>query len=73
MYISHFHLKNWKNFKDVEATLGNRIFLIGPNASGKANFLDAFRFLRDIANDGLEEAVNDMRSGVSSIRCLAAT
>ena len=25
------------------------MFLVGPNASGKSNFLDAIRFLRDVA------------------------
>ncbi len=72
MYISHIKLRNWKNFKDAEAALGLRVFLIGPNASGKSNLLDALRFLRDVANDGLEKAVN-IRGGVSAIRCLAAT
>jgi len=57
----------------LEAHLGHRIFLIGPNASGKSNLLDAFRFLKDLANDGLRKAVEDERGGVSAIRCLAAT
>jgi len=73
MYISSISLKNWKNFKEIESSLGLRVFLIGPNASGKSNLLDAFRFLRDLANDGLEKAVGDVRGGVSAIRCLAAT
>ena len=51
----------------------NRIFLAGPNACGKSNFLDAFRFLRDITKrgGGLQQAVQD-RGGVSRIRCLSA-
>jgi predicted ATP-dependent endonuclease of OLD family len=40
MYISHIKVRNWKNFKDAEAPLGMRVFLIGPNASGKSNLLD---------------------------------
>jgi len=49
------------------------MFLVGPNASGKSNLLDAFRFLRDIAKPGggLQKAVRD-RGGVSGLRCLAA-
>ena len=73
MYISRIKLRNWKNFKNVETTLGMRVFLIGPNASGKSNLLDAFRFLRDVATVGLRSAVDDLRGGVSAIRCLAAT
>lgn len=74
MMITHLKLTNWKNFKTVDVDLGKRVFLVGPNASGKSNFLDALRFLRDIAmpsGGGLQQAIGD-RGGVSSIRCLAA-
>ncbi len=66
-------LSNWKNFQDVEVELQNRMFLVGPNASGKSNFLDAFRFLRDLASTGggLAEAIG-RRGGVTTIRSLAA-
>jgi predicted ATPase len=73
MQISRIKLRNWKNFKELEAHLGNRVFLIGPNASGKSNLLDVFRFLKELANDGLRKAVEDERGGVSAIRCLVAT
>jgi len=71
MYVSRIELQNWKNFKSTEANLSRRSFFIGPNASGKSNLLDAFRFLRDLAQNGLAQAVDD-RGGVSSLRCLAA-
>jgi predicted ATPase len=73
MIISRIKLKNWKNFKEVEVPLKSRVFLVGPNASGKSNLLDVFRFLRDIAKPGggLQNAVLD-RGGISKIRCLAA-
>jgi len=53
--------------------LQNRAFLVGPNASGKSNFLDAFRFLRDVvtSGSGFQKAVRD-RGGVSRVRNLAA-
>src|SRR5438105_6220689 len=49
------------------------MFLVGPNASGKSNLLDVFRFLRDLVRGGggLEKAVAD-RGGVSRLRSLAA-
>lgn len=72
MYISHLVLRNWKNFRDVDTPLRPRTFVIGPNASGKSNLLDAFRFLRDLSKNGLRAAVEDVRGGVSSIRCLSA-
>lgn len=66
-------LENWRNFVNVEVDLQRRAFLIGPNASGKSNLLDAFRFLYDIAivGGGFQEAVR-RRGGVSGIRALAA-
>jgi predicted ATPase len=66
-------LLNWKNFARAEIAVQDRVFLVGPNASGKSNFLDAFRFLRDLAlsGGGFQEAVS-RRGGVSAIRCLAA-
>ena len=68
------------NFRSVEiGPLGDRSFLIGPNASGKSNLLDAVRFLRDVAlpagakpsGGGLQKAVND-RGGPAKLRCLNA-
>ena len=59
MYISNIKLKNWRNFREVDVDLQTRVFIIGSNASGKSNLLDAFRFLRDIVRlgGGLQEAV----------------
>ena len=66
-------LKNWKNFANVDVAIQNRAFLVGPNASGKSNFLDVFRFLRDLASSGggFQESIG-RRGGVTAIRCLAA-
>ncbi len=71
--IRKLRLRNWKNFADVEVEIGDRVFLVGPNASGKSNFLDVFRFLCDLASSsgGFQEAVG-RRGGVSALRCLAA-
>ena len=73
MQFKHIALSNWMNFTSVDVSLSLRMFLIGPNASGKSNLLDVFRFLRDIARPGggFQKAVAD-RGGVSSLRCLAA-
>ena len=71
--FSRLRLRNWKNFSAADVSIRDRMFLVGPNASGKSNFLDAFRFLRDLASPGggLQEAVR-LRGGVKAIRCLAA-
>jgi Predicted ATPase len=73
MIISHIALKNWRNFQSVNVDLRDRVFLVGPNACGKSNFLDSLRFLRDLAKagGGLQKAAID-RGGVSKIRSLYA-
>ena len=48
-----YELKNWRNFQRASADLRERMFLVGPNASGKSNFLDAFKFLRDLTQPGV--------------------
>lgn len=73
MKFTRLKLKNWRNFTRVNLELGDRLFITGPNASGKSNLLDAFRFLRDIAKTGggLQEAAA-LRGGLTKLRCLAA-
>lgn len=74
MIVTRLILKNWRNFRKVDVPLRERQFIVGPNASGKSNLLDACRFLRDIAKSeggGLQAAVK-RRQGVSKLRCLAA-
>jgi predicted ATPase len=74
MMISRLQLKNWRNFKKVDVQLRERVFVIGPNASGKSNLLDVLRFLRDIAKPeggGLQRAVKD-RLGLTKLRSLFA-
>ena len=74
MYITYLYLKNWRNFREAAIHLAPRSYVIGPNAVGKSNLLDVFRFLRDIckpAGGGLQKAVKD-RGGISKLRCLHA-
>jgi predicted ATPase len=73
MIISRVVLKNWRNFETADVELRDRVFVVGPNAAGKSNFLDVFKFLRDVAlpRGGLQEAISQ-RSGVPKIRCLSA-
>ena len=74
MIINRLIAKNWRNFQEINVPLRERQFIVGPNAAGKSNLLDIFRFLRDIAKaegGGLQKAIN-ARGGVSKIRCLSA-
>jgi len=74
MKFTRIKLENWRNFLGVDVPLERRVFLVGPNASGKSNFLDAVRFLRDMADPqgGFQLAVVQKRGGVSKIRSLHA-
>ena len=74
MYISRIKARNWRNFEELDTALAETIYLIGPNASGKSNFLDMFRFMRDIVNPkggGLQQAVAS-RGGMAKLRYLGA-
>ena len=73
MRLTHLTLKNWRNFKQADFDMQDRMFVIGPNASGKSNLLDALRFLRQVASPGggFQDAVTN-RGGMSRVRCLAA-
>ena len=73
MRITHLRLANWRNFKNVNVPIAQRLFVLGPNASGKSNLLDAIRFLRDLTlvPGGLQYAVL-IRGGLSRLRYLNA-
>ncbi|MCU0701738.1 MAG: AAA family ATPase [Myxococcaceae bacterium] len=66
-------LTNWRNFRSVDVELTDRVFIVGPNAAGKSNLLDAFRFLKALVTEGggLAAAVRD-RDGMSRLRSLFA-
>jgi hypothetical protein len=78
MKIVSLTVKNWMNFEELEnIPLHARNYVIGANAVGKSNFLDVFRFLRDVAAPagarptagGLQDAIN-RRGGLRALRCL---
>jgi predicted ATPase len=65
--IKKLRVKNFKSFKDVEVELGKFNVVIGANASGKSNFVQIFKFLRDIVNEGLENAIS-YQGGIEYLR-----
>lgn len=73
MKLTHIAITNWRNFAHIEFELSSRLFVVGPNSSGKTNLLAALRFLSDIARRGLVAASEDwggperyVRSGTDS-------
>ena len=67
MAIKKIKVTNFKSFKKLEVELGDLNILIGANASGKSNFVDIFRFLWDIKNSGLENAIS-LQGGIEYLR-----
>ena len=47
--ITKLRLKNWKSFKDSTLYIDPLTILIGINASGKSNVLDALDFLHKLS------------------------
>jgi len=68
MKITRLQAQNFKSFDSVDVELGDLNVFIGANASGKSNFLSILTFLRDIARDGLEDAVSIQSGEVELLR-----
>ena len=74
MLLTNIRLKNWRNFQTLDLPLRGVSYVLGPNASGKSNLLDALRFMRDVSKTkggGLQAAIAE-RGGISKVRCLHA-
>ena len=66
MAITNIRVSNFKSFKDLDLNLGRFNVVIGANAAGKSNFTQAFKFLRDIERNKLDDAVF-MHGGPTSL------
>lgn len=51
MLFKSSHLKNLLSFRDTEVSLGSLNVLIGPNASGKSNLIEALALLQALPTD----------------------
>ncbi len=67
MAIKRLRVSNFKSFKSLAIELRNFNLLIGANASGKSNFIQIFKFLRDITEFGLDNAIS-LQGGVEYFR-----
>jgi len=64
--LRRLRVQGYKTLRDVDVQLGPLNVLIGPNASGKSNLLDAFALLHEYGKNRLEDAVY-ARGGLNSI------
>lgn len=68
MKLTHIQMRHYKSLADVHVSLHpNVTVVVGPNAVGKSNFVDALRFLRDAVKDDLDHAVVS-RGGLNRVR-----
>jgi ABC-type polar amino acid transport system ATPase subunit len=65
--VARIAVTNFKSFRDIDVSLGDLTVLVGANGSGKSNFINIFRFLRDINHFGLENAVS-LQGGTEYLR-----
>lgn len=62
--LTELRLINWKSFADSTIYIDSLMFLIGTNASGKSNVLDALGFLKRVAEGGqVRDAISSVRGG----------
>jgi len=65
--IMRLEASNFKSFEKLDVNLNPFNVIIGANASGKSNFVSIFKFLKDIAESGLDNAIS-MQGGAEYVR-----
>ncbi|WP_338702291.1 AAA family ATPase [Streptomyces sp. Q6] len=65
-FVTRVRIENFKSIASCDVSLGAFNVLLGLNAAGKSNFLDALRFVRDALASGLGPAV-DARGGLLNV------
>lgn len=66
--ISSIRIQHYKSLRDVWLKdVPQTMLIVGRNAVGKSNLMDALRFVRDAVVDGLDHAISS-RGGIEVIR-----
>ncbi len=66
-FIHRVRAKNFKSIAACDVKLGPLTYLVGPNGTGKSNFLDVLHFVKDALEGSLENALH-LRGGLSEVR-----
>jgi len=64
--ITRVRIENFRSIRSCDVRLGPLTVLVGPNASGKSNFLDAIRLIADFMREPAEDAVS-RRGGMDAL------
>ena len=70
-FLRRVRIRNYKSIAFCDVALEPLTILVGRNATGKSNFLDALGFLRDVVVKGVREAVHD-HGGRDAVLCRSA-
>ena len=70
-FLRRVQIRNYKSIAFCDVTLEPLTILVGRNATGKSNFLDALGFLRDVVVKGVREAVH-LHGGRDAVLCRSA-
>lgn len=65
-FVRRVKIENFRSIESCDVELGPIAVLVGLNAAGKSNFLDALAFVSDSLENGVQSAVRH-RSGVAAI------
>src|SRR2546425_5078132 len=71
-FLRRVRIRGFKSIAFCDVPLEPLTILVGRNAAGKSNFLDALAFLRDLLDTSATEAVK-RHGGWSSVICRTAT
>jgi predicted ATPase len=66
-FVRRIRVKNYKSIGHCDVELGRFTILVGRNGSGKSNFLDALRFIKDSLESSLDHALK-ARGGILAVR-----
>jgi len=56
--IKSISVTNFKSFENLDLEVDKFNVIVGANSAGKSNFIQIFKFLRDIANYGFKNAIS---------------
>lgn len=69
--IKRIYAKNFRSYENLDISFGNLNLLIGTNASGKSNLIQVLKFIHDIYEYGIEQAIG-FQGGLEFIKFLNA-
>lgn len=67
-FLRRVRIRGYKSIAFCDVSLQPLTILVGRNAAGKSNFLDALAFLRDVVDSSVTKAV-ELHGGWSSLVC----